>query len=303
MLVARSPVLFVIAMKSVIGASMVAASASDLVLTSNFVNDDPQLPCNLCTQIKGQEINTVLNEILNVGVVGGCGKLCGNVTDHKLQCEATCFKAGVEVFAKAVELADLDPIYMCELAGSCDPPPDDAYLELVQVGANPAVVAHGADIDLAVELNVVNDTGVGEFFINIDGPGTATPLTQSFMLKQGIPSGDQVLRLTLTLQDGKDEQGFPTTFEAGIYNYTFDVCQGTCGSRHPHSKDFGQMTGTFELSADLPAVTTPAPPSCFSAFDEFGCADAVDFFGQPCHWCDFTFSCQESTLPCAGAVV
>lgn len=292
-------------MARVIVASMaMSAAASELSLASSIDVGNRTLPCGLCTQLKGQEINTLLNEILNVGVVGGCSKLCGVLQpDSKLKCEVACGAAGIKAFTWAIEKADLDPIYMCELSGSCEPPPDDAYLELLQVAAQPATVAHGADIKLAVDLNVTNDTGVGEFFISVDGPGSATPLSQSFQLNKGIPHGEQMLSVTLTLQDGKDEQGFPTTFEAGIYNYTFHVCQGSCGSRHPHSKDFGSMTGTFELSADLPPVTTPPPPSCMEAFDEDMCGEAVDFMGEPCKWCDLTFSCQESTIPCGFSVV
>jgi hypothetical protein len=292
-------------MARIIVASMaMSAAASELSLASSFDASNKTLPCGLCTQIKGQEINTLLNYILNVGVVGGCSKLCGALPQDKLKCELVCGAVGIKAFTYAIEKADLDPIYMCELAGSCEPPPDDAYLELLQVAAQPAEVAHGADIKLAVDLNVVNDTGVGEFFISVDGPGSATPLSQSFQLNKGIPHGEQMLSVTLTLQDGKDEQGFPTTFEAGIYNYTFHVCQGSCGSKHPHSKDFGSMTGTFELSGDLPPVTTPPPPSCMEAFDEDMCGEAVDFMGEPCKWCDDTFSCQESTIPCGfGAVV
>jgi len=292
-------------MARIIGASMVmsAAAASDLLMASSFdmTGKSPEvLPCNPCTQLSGQAINVLLNYILNVGVVGGCSKLCGNLPNDKLKCELVCGKVGIEAFTYAIEKADLDPIYMCELAGACDFPPDDAYLEYLEVGAQPAVVAHGADIQLAADLNVVNDTGVGEFSIYINGPGTATPLSQSFLLAKGIPHGEQALRVTLTLMDGKDEQGFPATFETGIYNYSFHVCQGSCGSNHPHSKDFGEMTGTFEMSGDLPPVTTPAPPSCFSAFDEYSCSAAQDFFGKQCLWCDLFMTCQESNIPCAG---
>jgi len=294
-------------MVRVIGASMVfAAAASDFVLDSSFdmSSESPDVSlCNPCTQLSGSGINVPLNYILNVGVVGGCSKLCGALPEGKLPCELVCGAVGIKAFAAAIEKADLDPIYMCELLHACKAGPDDAYLELSEVAAQPAVVAHGADVKMAVDLNVVNDTGVGEFRIAIDGPGTATPLSQSFVLDKGIPHGEQMLGVTLTLQDGTDEQGFPKTFEAGTYNYTFHVCQGECGSTHPHSKDFGTKTGTFELSGDLPPVTTPAPPSCMEAFDEDDCSKAKDFIGQPCKWCDDIMSCQESTMPCGPTVV
>jgi hypothetical protein len=288
-------------------ASVLAVAASDVKVSSSFdlKADGPEVSlCNPCTQLSGQALNILLNVILNAGVVGGCDKLCSALPEGKLACELVCDAVGIKAFIDAIEKADLDPIYMCEIVHACQPGPDDAYLEILGVAAAPPVVAHGADIQMAVDLNVVNDTGVGEFFISIDGPGTATPLSQSFLLAKGIPHGEQMLGVTLTLQDGKDDQGFPATFEPGTYEYSFHVCQGSCGSRHPHSIDFGSMTGTFELSSDLPPVTTPRPPSCMEAFDEDECGRAQDFFGEPCQWCDYYFTCQESMVPCApGAVV
>jgi len=114
--------------------------------------------------------------------------------------------------------------------------------------ANPTIVHHGDDVQMAVELNVTNATGVGEFRLAVDGPGSATPISQSFFLKDGIPAGEQAISVKLTVQDGQDQQGFPKTFEQGVYNFTFHVCQGECGSSHPHSKDFGNLTGTFTLN-------------------------------------------------------
>jgi len=99
-----------------------------------------------------------------------------------------------------------------------------------------------------LELNVTTATGVGEFRLKVDGPGSATPLSQSFFLKSGIPEGEQLITVSLSTHDGMDDQGFPKTFLPGQYNFTFEVCQGECGSHHPHSKDFGLINGTFSMS-------------------------------------------------------
>merc|ERR1712003_508879 len=175
--------------------------------------------------------------------------------------------------------------------------------------ANPSVVVHGDDIQMAVELNVTNDTGVGEFSISIDGPGSATPLSQSFFLKDGIPHGEQMLSVTLTLKDSKDQHGLPATFEPGLYNFSFHVCQGECGSSHPHSKDFGQMVGHFHVNTTQPtpapgASTTeaPAPPSCQEQMDEDSCSKTSTPFGV-CQWCDTWFMCQDAMMPCDSVAV
>ena len=283
---------------------VIAASASNLVPSSSFGTEAEGALCNPCFQLGGSGINALLNYILNVGVVGGCGSLCAAALPAggavALACELVCIDVGIKEFIAAIEKADLDPIYFCEVVHACPAAPDDAYLELVDTAALPAIVRHGDDIKMAVELNVTNDTGVGEFGITIDGPGTATPLSQSFFLKKGIPAGEQMLSVTLTLQDGEDEQGFPKTFEQGLYNFTFHVCQGECGSSHPHSKDFGVIAGSFNVNGSAPA---PPPADCFSQMDERSCTSTKDIMGEPCQWCEDFFMCQDSMMPCNGVQV
>merc|ERR1712137_93837 len=178
--------------------------------------------------------------------------------------------------------------------------------ELVDVAAQPAAVVKGNDIKMAVELNVTNSSGVGEFRLSIDGPGSATPLSQSFFLEKGVPEGEQMIAVTLTVQDGQDDQGFPKTFEPGTYNYTFHVCQGECGSKHPHSKDFGRLSGTFEMTGPAPTpppppspspTPAPTPPSCMEHLDQRDCEGDSEV---SCRWCDDWMMCQESFMPCMG---
>merc|ERR1719420_2290997 len=134
-------------MARVLGASLVmSAAASELVLGTSFdrTSESPEVSlCNPCTQLSGQGINILLNYILNAGVVGGCSKLCSLLPEGKVPCELVCSAVGIKTFIDAIEKADLDPIYMCELIHACKPGPDDAYLELLNVAALPAVVAHG----------------------------------------------------------------------------------------------------------------------------------------------------------------
>lgn len=293
---------------------LAVASAMDLSVDASFAldakgdNSSVSL-CNPCFQIGGQGINSLLNYILNAGVIGGCGSLCAAALPAggaaAVGCELVCGAVGVKAFVAAIDKVDLDPIYFCEVLHACPAAPDDAYLELVQVAAQPAIVAHGDDIQMGLELNVTNDTGVGEFSISIDGPGSATPLSQSFFLKDGIPHGEQMLSIKLTLQDGKDQQGLPATFEPGLYNFSFHVCQGECGSSHPHSKDFGRMMGTFNMTGASPGPgPSPSPaPDCFSQMDERSCEGTTDVTGEACQWCEDFFTCQDSIMPCMGQTV
>ncbi len=67
----------------------------------------------------------MLNAVLNVGVVGSCGGLCQFVEQKVgsqivgVVCNLLCDYVGVTEFVKAIEKADLDPIYYCELLKAC----------------------------------------------------------------------------------------------------------------------------------------------------------------------------------------
>jgi hypothetical protein len=239
-------------MVRVLAASLAVAAANNMLPSMTFDATPNGALCNPCFQLGGQSLNLLLNYILNAGVISGCGQLCrgalpqGGVPTEA--CELVCAGVGIKEFIKAINKADLDPIYLCEVLHACPVAPDDAYLELVEAAASPAVVVHGDEVKMAVELNVTTASGVGEFRLKVDGPGTATPVSQSFFLKTGVPQGEQLIEVSLTTRDGIDEQGFPKTFMPGQYNFTFWVCQGECGSKHPHSKDFGRINGTFTLS-------------------------------------------------------
>jgi len=228
-----------------------AATATDLVSHTSFGLESDVSLCSPCFQIGGQGINAMLNYLLNVGVVGGCQELCAQVPEgggKQTACNLVCGAVGIKTFIAAIDKADLDPIYLCEAVHACPAAPDDAYVELVDIAASPEAVIKGNDIKMAVELNVTNATGVGEFRLAVDGPGSATPLSQSFFLEKGVPEGEQMIAVTLSVKDGQDDQGMPKTFEAGVYNFTFHVCQGECGSSHPHSKDFGTRMGHFTVT-------------------------------------------------------
>merc|ERR1739848_360647 len=109
--------------------------------------------------------------------------------------------------------------YMCESLHTCAPGPDDAYLEIEQVAANPPVVVKGNEVKMGVQVNVTKATGLGEFRLTVDGPGSATPISQGFTLEHGIPEGEQFLAVTLAIKDVHAQQSPPKTFEPGQYNY------------------------------------------------------------------------------------
>ena len=81
--------------------------------------------CPDCINTFDYLIDTILNIILQVGVVDSCGELCDLVTNKTgsellgFMCTLGCDFLGIKEFIKLVEDADPDPIYYCETINLC----------------------------------------------------------------------------------------------------------------------------------------------------------------------------------------
>jgi len=207
--------------------------------------------CSPCIQFSEQGLNVLLNEILNAGVIGGCNKLCSALKQKasKTACNLLCDVVGIKAFIKALNHTDLDPIYFCEKLGACPKGNPNAQAKIVNVEVSPTSGASGTKFQMQVQFQVTNATGVSEIRIAVDGP-TTNPVSQGF-IQQGFANGQFAANVSLdTTSDPfpSDPSKPPVMWNPGTYNYTFELCQGECGSKHPGSIDFGKKSGTFEIT-------------------------------------------------------
>merc|ERR1711970_986653 len=126
--------------------------------------------CGACAGLTGQSLNILLNYILNAGVVGTCGKLCHNLKTKgaRTACNVACDVVGIKAFIKALEKADLDPIYFCGLLGICKHD-DNGAGKIDTLTIAPKSAAQGETFVGAMQVTVTNHTGVGEFRFGISG--------------------------------------------------------------------------------------------------------------------------------------
>jgi len=248
-------------------ASLVAAKPPQFELTSTPPHPFSQGAglCSPCVQLGGQGLNILTNYILNAGVIQGCGNLCGhlNSTVARDGCDLVCGVVGIKAFIKALNNTDLDPFYFCEVLHACEAGPDDAHVELVSVQLDPPTISRkdvepesgGVTLEGVLTINVTKHSGVGEFGVGVHGPvsGADGPIGGSFILADGLKEGVQNLGVKLTVQDTLPDPtaqppSFPVTWLPGSYEFRFHVCQGECGSKHPHSIDFGRKSSNFTIT-------------------------------------------------------
>lgn len=242
-------------------ASMGAANpAVGLTKTSPQPNAPNSALCNPCVELGGQGMNILFN-VIQAGIGGGCDKLCShlNSTAARDACDLVCGYVGIKAFVKALHNTLTDPIYFCEVLHACAKGPDDAHVDLLSVQLNhPTILekdvrvgSSGVTLEGLLTINVTKETGVGQFAVGVHGPvqGGNGPIGGKFLLADGLKEGVQRLGIKLNIQDTMD-----VTWRPGSYMFQFHVCQGECGSKQPHSIDFGLKSSNFTISESQTVV-------------------------------------------------
>ncbi|CAF1023045.1 unnamed protein product [Adineta steineri] len=81
--------------------------------------------CPTCIDEAVSAINVILNVILDEGILGTCGDLCGIVANKTSKfvgevCDIACDAVGLDEFVRLIITVDLDPIWYCEMAKMCE---------------------------------------------------------------------------------------------------------------------------------------------------------------------------------------
>ena len=215
--------------------------------------------CPTCMNLAGQGLNILLQEIMNVGVVGSCSKLCSYI-DNKAGstvCNLACDVVGFKGFVALIKKADLDVFYFCEEVKMCPAGGDDAAGSITDVGAQPESGPAGTTFQIGVQFEITVATGVGEIIVQLEGDDKS--ISQAFT-NTGYAPGTYQSVLSLDTTSDPDAED-PVVWAPATYNVAFTVCQGECGSKHPHSIVLDQKTTSFEIVAETKkAVFTMSEP-------------------------------------------
>merc|ERR1711916_234296 len=98
----------------------------------------------------GEALQSLVQIILNGGVLGSCGALCGQLPS-KIEgtiCSLLCDYVGITEFIKLLNDVDPDPIYICESIKVCSVCKGAAKVDSVNV--SPASGQQGSTFDIEV---------------------------------------------------------------------------------------------------------------------------------------------------------
>ncbi|EGC29111.1 hypothetical protein DICPUDRAFT_43294 [Dictyostelium purpureum] len=210
-----------------------------LLVGSSYAKIDE---CNMCIDFVNSSLNDLINIILNSGVIGSCADLCGKLPNNILAdgCDLLCDYIGITEFVKLLSEEDPDPIYICELTKICSYN-DNANATITDLAINPVNGTVGGTFTIGVAFTVSNTIATGEIAFGIVDP-------------QGNSFGDAVVVVQATPNQYSSSFQFQATpseqeaFPSGEYELIMQVCEGSCGSPHPHSKLLSQQSTNFTIT-------------------------------------------------------
>ena len=200
--------------------------------------------CPTCISFVSQSINNLIQIIANGGIVGGCSALCGMLPNQTLGevCALLCDIVGIDMFVKILSKVDLDPFYACELLTVCHPTEGGAAnFTSFDVSPNPG--HRDSEIDFSASLSVTKACGDGELIFAIQDPeGNIVGSGPVFGgLQPNVYSIDFQVKTEPSQQQGGEQ------WPEGDYVAELAVCQGECGSHHPHSEVYDVKTAKFSI--------------------------------------------------------
>jgi hypothetical protein len=211
--------------------------------------------CETCINTAEQVINQALNVIINAGVAGTCGKLCGaieNATKSKPigeVCSLVCEVEGIKEFIKLIDAADLDPFYFCELAHICKTN-DAGDATITAFASTPLTGKQGTTFAFELDFESKNGTGVGTIGFSLktlDGVGVGST---SYAPAQAPGSYKGTFSVKTQPDPGCDPTKGPCeNWLPGLYVAEAEICYGECGSKHPHSTVYDRATANFTITA------------------------------------------------------
>jgi hypothetical protein len=147
---------------------------------------------------------------------------------------------------------------------------DDGDAKFTNFGVSPKVGPEGTKFLIDLSFKTVNGTGTGTFDFNIVDPKNETTGDQYwFEEKKTGTYIEKIQFITLTIPNcdpakGKNclfsfsinsfisciffSIGPCNAFPLGVYNITAQICNGVCGSHHPHTGIYDTAKSSFEVT-------------------------------------------------------
>lgn len=127
--------------------------------------------CTVCLNFMQDSLQNLIEIIANVGIGGGCAKVCGYLPSHAAAaiCDLICEIKGIEEFEKLLNEEDPDPIYICEKVDLC-PHSTTAAANVTSLAVSPQSGPQGTQFAINFVFQVTNTIATGELAVVVVPP-------------------------------------------------------------------------------------------------------------------------------------
>lgn len=198
--------------------------------------------CPTCVSFVAQTISQLENIIANVGIIGGCAKVCSYLPNQveATVCNLLCDIVGIEAFVKLIEAADPDPIWICEEMTVCSTNAN-AAANITSLTVAPEKGPRGSTFNILASYQVTNTIATGTLEVLVLPPASS-PMGEGYLLVDQTPNTYND-RFTLKTQPSEQQP-----FNPGEYKVEVAVCEGSCGSTHSNTKTLSVAKTSFTLT-------------------------------------------------------
>jgi len=190
-----------------------------------------------------QAINNLLNIIVNINIIGGCGDVCSLLPNQYEQviCDLLCDYVGIEEFINAINYEDPDPIYICQYLNFC-PVVHGGKVNITYANVSPKKGESGSSFSLSMKYKVIKPTSTGSYNVLVV-PSDGFPVGGG-QFTEGQAVGEYSASWTLRTQQTEYDPWGP-----GLVKVIFYVCSGDCTNSHPWGGVYAEAKTQFEITS------------------------------------------------------
>jgi len=191
-----------------------------------------KVECAACVDLFEHSLGTLLDIIINGGVIGSCEALCTKLGKEweVASCTILCAGVGIEAFIKFLTSHDEDPIYLCTDLAAC--PRNNCTsgcITITGVAVSPSIgpVRTTFRVDLNYTVHQKTGTGITGVIVTPPGPVNETNPFGAFELNEGFEAGTAVsVQVPIATDD------FDWQFKEGVYSVEIDSCGSDCDDKY-----------------------------------------------------------------------
>jgi hypothetical protein len=192
------------------------------------------LTCGTCVDLMMHSMNTLIEIIVNGGVIGSCDVLCGRLERpwEQVACTLACAGVGIEAFIEYLNTHDDDPIFLCTDLLVCPRnhcnSTTGACISIDRAYVDPTTGPVRTTFKVSADITVKQKTGTGimQIIVTPPGPANETNPMGFFTLNEGFEPGKYTVSTAFTTDH--DDWQLPL----GIYAVEVDMCGSDCDDKY-----------------------------------------------------------------------